>query len=291
MLRLPMLRLALPAIAVALAAALLLPGSPAAAQAAEWPAAADATIRPGAETITEGSGQCTANFVFTSTAVDDTGVEQLTGVFIGQAAHCAGTGGSTGTNGCIEESLPLGTAVEVEGAEQPGELIYSSWITMQQVGESDDDACQYNDFALIALDPADWDNVNPTVPFWGGPQGLNTRGTDFGEDVYSYGNSGLRFGIDQLKPKKGYSMGDCCQGWTHDVYTVTPGIFGDSGSGFLDADGNAFGVLSTLQALPYPGGNGVSDLARALEYMHTHGGPAATLEPGTEPFTPRLLPV
>lgn len=291
MVRLPVLRLTVPVIALALAAALLVPGSPAAAQEAQWPAAADATIRPGAETITGGSNQCTANFVFTSTAVDELGVEQLTGVFLGQAAHCAGTGGSTGTNGCVEESMPLGTPVEVEGAEQPGELVYSSWITMQRVGETDDNTCQYNDFALIALDPVDWDNVNPTVPFWGGPVALNTSGTDFGEDVYSYGNSSLRFGIEPLKPKKGYSMGDCCEGWTHDVYTVTPGIFGDSGSGFLDSEGNAFGVLSTLQVLPYPAGNGVSDLARALDYMHTHSGPDAVLEPGTEPFTPRLLPI
>ena len=35
-------------------------------------------------------------------------------------------------------------------------------------------------------------------------------------------------------------------GWSHDVYTVTPGIPGDSGSGFLDADGRAFGTLSTV---------------------------------------------
>jgi hypothetical protein len=285
MLRIPVLRLALPFIAVALAAALLLPGTPAAAQAAEWPAASDATIRPGAETRTEG-GQCTANFVFTQSALDEDGVEQLTGVFIGQAAHCAGQGGATGTNGCEEESLPLGTPVEVEGAEQPGSLAYSSWIAMQQANETDDNTCQFNDFALVALDPADWDNVNPTVPFWGGPMALNTDGTDPGEDVYSYGNSSLRFGAEPLKPKQGYSLGTCCDGWNHDVYTLTPGIPGDSGSGFLDSEGNAFGVLVTLAILPFPASNGVTDLAHALEYMHTHGGPAAELEPGTEPFAP-----
>ena len=290
MVRLPVLRLALPVIALALVAALLVPGSPAAAQAARWPAAADATIRPGAETVTQGQ-QCTANFIYTQTTIDELGAEQLTGVFLGQAAHCAGLGGATGTNGCVEESMPLGTPVEVEGASQPGELVYSSWIAMQAAGETDSNACQYNDFALVALDPADWDSVNPTVPFWGGPEALNTRGTDFGEDVYSYGNSGLRFGLEDLKPKKGYSLGDCCDGWSHDVYTVTPGVPGDSGSGFLDSDGNAFGVLATLGLLPYPAGNGVSDLAHALDYMHAHSGPDAALEPGTEPFTPRLLPV
>jgi hypothetical protein len=279
------LRPALSLLALALAAALLLPGSPAAAQATEWPAAEDATIRPGAETVTGGQ-QCTANFIYTETAVDEEGVEQLTGVFIGQSAHCAGLGGSTGTNGCEEDSMPLGTPVDVEGADHPGELAYSSWIAMQEADESNDNVCQYNDFALVALNPADWDKVNPTVPFWGGPMGLNTRGTDPGEDVYSYGNSSLRFGFEPLKPKQGYSLGDCCDGWTHDVYTITPGVPGDSGSGFLDSEGNAFGVLATLALLPYPASNGVTDLAHALDYLHTHGGPAAQLEPGTEPFVP-----
>ena len=40
-------------------------------------------------------------------------------------------------------------------------------------------------------------------------------------------------------------------GWSRTVYTVTPGIPGDSGSGFLNASGQAIGVLSTVAIAPY----------------------------------------
>jgi hypothetical protein len=41
-------------------------------------------------------------------------------------------------------------------------------------------------------------------------------------------------------------LGDDGAGWSHNVATVTPGVPGDSGSAFLDANGRALGVLSTL---------------------------------------------
>ena len=43
---------------------------------------------------------------------------------------------------------------------------------MQNTGESDPNACKYNDFALVKLDPRDVSKVDPSVPFWGGPDGL-----------------------------------------------------------------------------------------------------------------------
>jgi hypothetical protein len=150
-------------------------------------------------------------------------------------------------------------------------MVYNSWLTMQAVGEDDPDICAYNDFALVRLDPADAGRVNPSVPHWGGPTALNTTGTNLFQHVYSYGNSSLRLGLTELSPKKGISLGDAGGGWTHLVSTVTPGIPGDSGSAFLDSRGRALGVLSTL-SVGLPGGvnNGVSDLARALDYMRTH---------------------
>ena len=243
-----------------------------------WAPAATAAVRPGAETVT-GEGQCTANFVFT----DGAGA-----VYLGQAAHCSGTGAATDTDGCTTGSLPLGTRVTVGGASRPGTLVYSSWITMQRVREADPDACAFNDFALVRLDPADRAKVNPTVPIWGGPTGLGTSTPPLSQ-VYSYGNSSLRLGIPQLSPKVGISLGDEAGGWTRSVYTVTPGIPGDSGSGFLNRDGQAVGILSTLALAPLPASNGVSDLARALAYARAHGGPAVTLERGTERFDPAGL--
>ena len=266
--------------AAIIALALLPSGAAPASAAPVWAPADQATVTPGVQTYTEGA-QCTANFIFTDG----------TDVFIGQAAHCSSLDGNTETNGCIAQSRPLGTKVEIDGASQPGTMVYNSWLAMQAANEPSDTVCFNNDFALIRIDPADHGKVNPSIPHWGGPVGLNTRGTDSFEDVYSYGNSSLRFGLTPTSPKKGYSLGSAEEGWTHPLYTVTPGIPGDSGSGFLDADGNAFGVLSTLSAAPFPASNNASDLAKCLNYMYAHGGPGATLEPGTEPFAPAPLPV
>jgi hypothetical protein len=160
---------------------------------------------------------------------------------------------------------------------------------MQANGEADANTCDFNDFALIRLDPADYAKVNPSIPFWGGPTGLGST-TTLGAKVLSYGNSSLRLGITALSPKEGTSLGQSGGGWTHEVYTVTPGIPGDSGSAFIDRTGRAFGVLSTLQIAPKVGANGVSDLARAVSYMEANGGPDVTLANGTEAFRGPLLP-
>ena len=224
-------------------------------------------IHPGDQTYTNG-GQCTANFIFNDGS----------NTYIGQAAHCSSTGGNTETDGCTTQSLPLGTAVTILGANHPGVLAYNSWLTMQANHEADANACAYNDLALVRIDPADLGLVSPNIPHWGGPIGINTAGTAFGDSVYSYGNSILRLGITALSPKVGISQGDDGAGWTHIVTTVTPGIPGDSGSAFLDKNGNALGDLSTV-GIAVPGGvvNGVSDLNHELNYMHSHGGPAAAL--------------
>jgi hypothetical protein len=230
-------------------------------------------------TFTDGA-QCTSNFVF---------YDRSDKLYIGQAAHCAGTDGSTATNGCDAGSLPLGTKVEIEGASQPGTLVYSSWIAMQQSNESDASTCDFNDFALIEIDPADYDEVNPTIPFFGGPTGM-VDSTRAGETVYSYGNSSLRAGLEPLKPKEGKSLGQAGGGWNHQVYTVTPGIPGDSGSAFINSAGRAFGTLSTVQLAPLAGSNGVSDLSRELAYMESHSPIDVTLAQGTEPYNGGRLP-
>src|SRR5436305_15174614 len=235
---------------------------------------------PGDQTYTNG-GQCTANFVFSDGA----------NTYIGQAAHCSSTGTNTDTNGCQTQSLPLGTPVTILGANHPGTLAYNSWIAMQAARETDANACAYNDLALVKIDPADAALVSPNIPHWGGPVGLNTTGTASGDSVYAYGNSILRLGVTALSPKVGISNGDNGGGWTHTVTTVTPGIPGDSGSAFLDANGNALGDLSTI-GIGVPGGvqNNVSDLNHELNYMHSHGGPSANLVRGTAPFNGTPVP-
>jgi hypothetical protein len=238
--------------------------------------AATGPIHPGVQTFT-GGAQCTANFIF----------EDAGSTYIGQAAHCSGTGAATDTNGCTAGSLPLNTPVTVTGASQPGTMVYNSWIAMQAAGETSPDTCAYNDLALVKLDSADVGKVDPSVPGFGGPTGVGSAA--MGGTVYSYGNSSLRQGITLLSPKQGLVVEVAGGGWTRTVYTVTPGIPGDSGSGFLNATGQAIGVLSTVAVLPLPLSNGVGDLARELAYAGTHGVPGVHLVPGTQPFKGDLV--
>src|SRR2546423_1881229 len=111
--------------------------------------------------------------------------------------------------------------------------------------------------------------------------------TSAGSTVYTYGNSELRGGVTKLSPKQGIVVQQGGNGWSRDVYTVTPGIPGDSGSGFLDSSGKAIGVLSTVQLAPLAGSNGVGDLAREITYMHANAN-GANVAPGTQPFNPSL---
>ena len=261
------------ALALALLAAAFAPSA-----ASAWAPADQATIHPGVQTVTAG-GQCTANFIYQSGS----------DVFIGQAAHCSGTGAATDTNGCDAGTLPLGTPVEIDGASQPGTIAYSSWNTMQARGESDANTCDYNDLALVRINPADVGKVNPSVPGFGGPTGLTGNPGSLGSTVYSYGNSSLRFGVTQLSPKQGVLVQNTGGGWSHTVYTLTPGIPGDSGSGFFTGTGAAFGTLSTVAIAPLAGSNGVGNLQRELAYANANGGiGAVSLVPGTEPFDPDL---
>lgn len=262
---------------VSLLAALIVAAVPPSASLA-WAPVGQATVHPGVQVFTEGA-QCTSNFVF----------EEGADVYLGQAAHCSGTGGQTETDGCTSGSLPLGTPVKINGASQAGTLVYNSWLAMQAVGETDPDACAYNDFALIEIDPADVAKVNPSVPGFGGPTGVGSTG-GLGSTVYSYGNSELRAGITQLSPKQGVVVQSEGNGWSHNVITLTPGIPGDSGSGFLSGSGAAFGVLSTLQLAPLAGSNGVGNLAKELAYLHSHSSfIGMQLVSGTQAFKGNLV--
>lgn len=246
-----------------------------------------ATITPGVQTYT-GDGQCTTNFVF----VDSDG-----NVYVGQAAHCSGTGSDTETNGCQNNSLPIGTAVTFNKGGNPitgegtklggGTLVYNSWLTMHQRGETDLATCSFNDLALIRVNSEDISKVNPSIPFWGGPTGLDTDGTTAGAKIYSYGSSSLKFGWKALSKQHGTSKADQPDddGWSHTVVMHFPGIPGDSGSAYLDSQGRALGVLSTI-GLALPPVNAIGDITHELRYARTNSGiDGLQLVLGTAPFT------
>jgi hypothetical protein len=268
-----------------------------AGSASAWAPEGSAVIHPGVMTFTGassflgGASQCTANFVFTDSSGN---------VYLGQAAHCSSTGSDTETNGCSTKSQPLGTPIYtgeiVNGGIQNGTLVgtlaYNSWIAMQSAKEKAANTCAYNDLALIKVDAAKVAAVNPTVPFWGGPNGLAPGVSASGERVFTYGNSILRLGVSALSPKTGVSLGELesTGGWSQQLYTVTPGIPGDSGSGFMDASGNALGVLSTVEFAPVPASNGVGTLAKELAYANSSTGLGLTVATGTTPFSSVPVP-
>ena len=264
---------------VATAVAVLALAGPGSARAATtYAPASSATVHPGVQLFTNGA-QCTANFIYTNG----------TDTYIGQAAHCSGTGGNTATNGCTSGSLPIGTAVQITGAAHPGTLVYNSWLTMQGAREADANTCAFNDLALVRIDPADVGSVNPSVPYFGGPVGVGSGAINQGDTVYTYGNSELRGGVTQLSPKRGISVGDQGGGSSHGTYTVTPGIPGDSGSGLLDATGHAHGILSTVELAPLAGSNNFGDLSLELAYANAHGF-SVSLVNGDVAFTAAVLP-
>lgn len=227
-----------------------------------WPPVGEASVRPGVQMTSDGR-QCTSNFLFRTP-------DNRT-LMLGVAAHCLAEGSSDNVDGCDpdNEPTPLGSEVKISGATAPGILVYSSWHTMQAIGESSDAACRGNDFALVAISPTDRANVHPAVRHFGGPTG-QAGSPSVGDKVLWYGNSGLRGGVEQTNDHEGYVIDS--GGWSANVYTVSPGVPGDSGSGVMTGDGQALGILSTVEVSPRAGSNGVTLLQPALSYAEEHAG-------------------
>ncbi len=268
-----------------------------AAGASAWAPESSAAIHPGIMTFTGassflgGAGQCTANFIFTDASQN---------VYLGQAAHCSSTGEDTETNGCSTHSLPLGDPHlhrQPRQRRRPGRHRRSGrspttrGSSMQKEKQANADTCAYNDLALIKLSGGQ-SEANPTVPFWGGPDGLAAGPAAAGETVFTYGNSVLRGGITALSPKLGASLGEQepVEGWSEQVYTVSPGIPGDSGSAYMNSSGDALGVLSTVEFAPVPASNGVGTLAKELAYANSVTGLGLQVAKGTTPFSSLPVP-
>ncbi len=263
-------------ILVAFAALMLLVTPVTATAAPAWAPAATATIRPGAATLT-GHAICTANFVFSDSAGN---------VYLGQAAHCSSNNDAGSLDGCLNDSLPLGTPVRIAGASRPGTLVYNSWIAMDERRETDFNQCQYNDFALVKLDAADYGLVNPSLRFTGGPTGL-VQNVVNDSRVFGFG-SHISDAAIQPHAKSGRSLRQGGGGLAHVVQLGPPGISGDSGSGLVDEQGRAFGVLSTYS--PRRQINGAGNLSRMLDYMRGSGFTDVIMANGTEQFVAPGVP-
>jgi hypothetical protein len=271
----------------AVTASALVTAGPTADARTAWAPESSATIRPGVQMYTAGA-QCTANFVFRDKAGN---------VYVGYAAHCAGKGSSEDTDGCTTPALPMGTPVQfVTGGNffssgrtvGTGKLAYSSWASMQKLRTKDANRCAYNDFALVRVDRASVKNVNPTVPVYGGPTGLAAPPLVAKAAIYTVGNSSLRTGKPSAKTGKILARVAGTPVLAYSMQTGSPGIPGDSGSGFMDASGRAAGVLSTiniglsLNPVTNTMGNIVYELAWAQKYSGIAG---LVLANGTRGFS------
>lgn len=228
-----------------------------------WPDPSEANIRPGVKVSTS-SGSCTSNFLFTT--------PNNGSLLLGSAAHCFAENTSEASDGCDATAEPKepGTNVNIEGASEPGVLLYSSWYSMQQTNETDQQACLYNDFALVLVPGADRDTTSPAMQGFGGPAGLAAGGSvSTGDKLLWYGNSDLRPGMEETKANEAYVLD--ASGRSAVMYSATPGVPGDSGSGVLSASGEAVGIMNTIRILPEAGSNGVTLLEPALEYAQGMG--------------------
>lgn len=230
----------------------------------------DNQIRPGVNVVANGS-LCTSNFLYQ--------LNQQT-VYIGVAAHCFSADTNQGIDPCEAQNLPTGfDQVLVENAQFPGELVYSSWQAMKEVGETPGSAaCVFNDFALVRLDPRDLGNIHPAVRAIGGPVALRQGIAEVGERFSAYGRSPDHFGIESLETRSGTITDVLGGGWFYETATTNPlnsAIPGDSGGPVLDGQGRALAVTSVLTFTAgltlTPITNGVVNLDMALEYAMDNG--------------------
>lgn len=207
-----------------------------------WPGPlGSAKVRPGVQHVT-GNGQCTTNFVFRDTATDV--------LYMGTAAHCVGHLGQTSTIRAIDGGTSIHATVAFISYGVP--------------------ALHQSDFALLAIDADDEHLVHPAMLHFGGPTHLVQMSTlQTYDKVITYGNSGLRPGPALLDAHEGYVTARSF--WYTSVYTVTPGIFGDSGSGIMTASGGALGAASTIAYAPIPGENRFANIPPVLDWMNANG--------------------
>jgi hypothetical protein len=230
-------------------------------------AAAAGRIGPGTQLVTAGHA-CTANFVFR---------DARHRVFLGYAASCA-TRGVAAPGRCVR-SLPLGTRVRLADRGRTvgyGVLRFSSLRALQRVGTVDAATCAANDFALVQVRGAALRRVSPTVPYWGGPSALGALPAA-GDNVFGLARPTV--GARTL-PRAGQVV--TSDPTTASVSTPLPSNRAARGSGFLDDEGRAVGILTGSTAA---GDNTVVSLAGAVAYARAHGVPGLHLVRGHGAFT------
>jgi hypothetical protein len=209
-----------------------------------WADAATAPIRPGVPIHTQ-KRDCPSNFLFIR--------PDNTSIFLGSTAYCF-------------RDMPVGTIVTVGGPENLGVLIYSSWETMAERNESDPDAREYNDFAVVRIDESLRDKVSPSLLQLGGPTALGEpAGAGVGTRVLAQdGNPSA-----PMRWRDGLVTGRVGD-WALLVHSPLPVTPGNMGGAVVSPEGAALGVVVNIGAFPNAGANGVARLDALMAYADEH---------------------
>lgn len=214
-----------------------------------WAAADGAAVKPGVP-IRTAKGDCPSNFVF---ARADNG-----SVFLGTTAYCV-------------RELPIGALATVGGAQNIAVLVYSSWITMEEIGETDPDAREYNDFAVFYVDSGARAAVSPQLPDVGGPRGEAAGdGIAVGSLVRAHAGSPVTVLGQQPPAWRDAVVTGRAGDWALLVHAAMPAMPGYTGGAVVTPDGKALGIVVNVGVLPDPGSNGVARLDAVLAYARDH---------------------
>lgn len=214
-----------------------------------WASPQEATVFPGAVLKTQ-KRDCPSNFVFTRA---DNG-----SVFLGTSAYCV-------------RDMPLGTMAMIGGPDDLAVLVYSSWVSMEEGGETDRQAREYNDFAVFYIDSSARSRVSPAIPVVGGPQGAAEGGeAGVGSRVRFHSQPPVT-GLPSTAPawRDGVITGQV-GAWALLVHSPSPALPGGTGGAALTADGRALGVVVNLGVSPSPAANGIARLDALLGYARDH---------------------
>ena len=163
---------------------------------------------------------------------------------------------------------------------------------MQSHGETNADACAFNDLALVKVDPADVGKVNPSIPFWGGPTGVDSDGTAQPATPSSAtATPSCAAASPSSAPSRARASATTATAGATPSTPSRPASPATRARPSSTPTGKALGVLSTVAIAPLAGSNGVGDVAKELAYANSTGGFGVTLAQGTEAFTGPLLPI
>jgi hypothetical protein len=216
-----------------------------------WPALEEATIRPGT-LVRALQRDCLSNFVFTR--------PDNTSVFLGVTSYCV-------------EGMLVGEYVVLDPGrtDAPAMLVYNSMATMVERGESDPHMLEYNDFAVVRVEPAFRHLVHPAMLGLGGPAGpADAAGVAMGDTLLTYAPpADILPDVPALAVRQSVVTGRAGD-WALLTYGAPPGIPGRLGTGVLTPEGAAIGIVVTLGVVPDPGANAVARLDTLMAYAREH---------------------